>query len=168
MVACLKDVLAPLGVEPALAPGTTVSADSTTRQIPEKGELLHLRASSLMGVRLGGAGLPGISGMPVHFLAPTLTNTNYCFIRKRIFAVIRADGSIVFRAPILTADDLVENGLCIRKGKNLQTWTPRDTYQLEVVWRILLQAYWSVSATSVDRPYRLWSEWAAIHTYRAK
>ena len=168
MVACLKDVLAPLGAKPALAPDTTLSVGSTTRQIPEKGELLHLRASSLMGVRLGGAGIPGISGTPLRFLAPMLTNTNNCFLRKRIFAVIRADGSVIFRAPTVTADDLVENGLCIRKDKSLQTWTPRDAYQLEVVWRILLQAYWSVSATSADRPYRLWSEWAAIHTYRTK
>ncbi len=166
MVASLIDVLTPLGAMAPAAPDMLTRVGSTAPHLPDMGTLLCSRASSLSGVRLGGVGIPSMRGTPVRFLEPTLGNTEYCFMRKRIFALIAADGSLFLRAPAVTADDLVENGLCIRAGKNLHTWTPRNQYQFEVVWRILLQAYWSVSAISADRPYRLWSEWAAIHTYR--
>ena len=128
-----------------------------------RGQLLLERASSLADVQPGGRGIHGIDGTPLHLAAQSCRNKRDAFIRDRVFVVIGDEGSMCLRLPDDLADDLVDNGLCIRLGKNLLTWPIANEYQLEVNWRILLHAYWNATSTTKKHARRMLSEFVIQH-----
>ncbi len=160
MVARFSELPAPrVGhVDPTLG-DAHLHTDNASARLGLRGLMLLERASSLDGVRLGGRGIPGISGIPLYIEPAHCRNQSDTFIRGRAFAVICSDGSVCLRLPKDVADDLVRNGLCLKAGKNLLTWPVTSERQLEVTWRILLHAYWNVTGTPRKQARRLWSEW---------
>lgn len=124
-----------------------------------RGLMLLERASSLEGVRLGGRGLPGISGSPLRLSRARCINQTDAFIRGRTFAVISDDGSVCLRLPQHLATDLIDNGLAVAQGKNILTLPVHNERQLEINWRILLHAYWHLIDPAARHGRRLWSEW---------
>ena len=164
MVARLSQLSALRTVDTATAPDSSLEhIGSPPTQLALRGQLLLERASSLAGVQPGGRGITGIAGMPLHLAAHSCRNKRNAFIRDRVFAVISGDGSMCLRLPDDLADDLVDNGLCIRLGKNLLTWVIENEYQLEVNWRILLHAYWNVTSTSRKHTRWMLSEFVIQH-----
>jgi hypothetical protein len=127
------------------------------------GRVLVLRASELENIAISTEGVPGISGTPLAIADVSKCRDSDCFITDSVFAVVNQDGSICLRLPTAIASDLLENGLCLRAGKNLLTWAPETPHQLEVAWRILLHAYWNATGTPTKRSRRLWSEWVINH-----
>ncbi len=127
------------------------------------GQLLLMRAGELENVTVGRDTVAAIDGIPLHLEDTTGCSTEDCFIAAAVFAVVDNDGSICLRLPQTIANDLLENGLCLRAGKNLLTWPPENAHQLEVAWRILLHAYWNAAGTPAKRSRRLWSEWVINH-----
>lgn len=164
MVARFTEMPAPWAVDTPAAPGSLhpLAGCKTAPLIPE-GQLLRARASTLAGVRLGGRGIPSFEGMPLRLESLTPSNTGGGFLKGRIFAVIADDGSMCLRLPKTIADDLIDNGLCVRAGRNQLTWPTTTPHQLEVSWRILLHAYWAVAGTPPRHARRLWSEWVINH-----
>lgn len=141
-------------------------SDSKTRRLPPAatmGRLLLLRASELENVAIGRDPVADISGVPLYLADTTGCSTEDCFISGSVFAVVDNDGSVCLRLPTTIANDLIENGLCLRAGRNLLTWPPENAHQLEVTWRILLHAYWNAAGTPAKRSRRLWSEWVINH-----
>ena len=130
---------------------------------PSMGQVLLLRASELENVVTSAEGLPNISGTPLAIADAKKCADADCFITDSVFAVINHDGSICLRLPDSIASDLLENGLCLRAGKDLLTWVPETPHQLEIAWRILLHAYWNAAGTPTKRSRRLWSEWVINH-----
>ena len=137
-----------------------IAHDSYT---PSMGQVLLLRASELENVAISTERVPDISGTPLVIAAANKYADADCFITDSVFAVVNHDGSICLRLPNSIASDLLENGLCLRAGKNLLTWVPETPHQLEVAWRILLHAYWNAAGTPTKRSRRLWSEWVINH-----
>lgn len=127
------------------------------------GRLLLLRAGELENVAIGRDSIDAISGVPLCLADSTGCSTEDVFVSGSVFAVVDQDGSICLRLPNVIANDLVENGLCLRAGKNLLTWPPENPHQLEVAWRILLHAYWNAAGIPIKRSRRLWSEWVINH-----
>jgi len=127
------------------------------------GRLLLMRAGELENVAIGREAITDISGTPLYLQDPSGCSTEDCFITGSVFAIVANDGSICLRLPNAIANDLIENGLCLRAGKNLLTWPPENAHQLEVAWRILLHAYWNAAGTPTKRSRRLWSEWVINH-----
>lgn len=130
---------------------------------PSMGQVLLLRASELDSVAIGAEGVPGISGSALVIADENRCKDADCFIADSVFAVVNDDGSICLRLPNTIANDLLENGLCLRAGRNLLTWAPETQHQLEVAWRILVHAYWNATGTPTKRSRRLWSEWVINH-----
>ena len=128
-----------------------------------RGQLLLERATALADVSAGGRSIPGFAGIPLHIAKSACRRTGDSFLRDHVFAAIADDGSICMRLPQEIGDDLVENGLCVRAGKNLLTWPVTNDHQLEVSWRILLHAYWNVTGVSPKHARRLWSEFVIQH-----
>ena len=164
MVVRLSDLPALWSTDPLAAPGMPLGmAGFTAPGTAPRGQLLLDRASTLAGVRPGGRGIRGIEGVPLSLAASECRNARECFITDRVFALVDDDGSMCLRLPAEIADDLVENGLCMRAGKNLLTWPVSNDHQLEIAWRILLNAYWNATGTPPKRARRLWSEWVINH-----
>lgn len=130
---------------------------------PAMGQVLLLRASELEHVVISAERIPDISGTPLVIADANKCGDADCFITNSVFAIVNHDGSICLRLPESIANDLLENGLCLRAGKNLLTWAPETPHQLEVAWRILLHAYWNAAGTPTKRSRRLWSEWVINH-----
>jgi len=164
MVARLSEMPALWAVESAFAPGSShLRASHNAHRPALRGRLLLERASSLADIQLGGRSIPGMEGTPLRIADAACRNNADAFIRDRVFAVIHNDGSMCLRLPRDIADDLVDNGLCLRAGKNLLTWPVENTRQMEISWRTLLHAYWYVTDTPPRRARRLWSEWVIQH-----
>jgi len=164
MVVRIADLPTPWTAIPAFALGIAQEyADPEARQLLPMGPLLLARASSLAGITVGGRGIQGISGTPLHLTATECRNTHDCLISNRVLMVVDVDGSMCLRLPREIAEDLIDNGLCIRAGKNLLTWPPANEHQLEIAWRILLHAYWHATSTRPERMRRMWSEWVINH-----
>jgi len=164
MVARLSEFSAPWADN--FAPDLDSSRGNVGTLLPPlalRGRLLLERASTLTGVQAGGRNIPGIAGTPLHLVGEECRKSRNTFMRDRVFAAIGDDGSMCLRLPEDLADDLVENGLCVRLGKNLLTWKIENEYQLEVNWRILLHAYWNVTGPSPKQARRLLSEWVIQH-----
>lgn len=144
----------------------TTAADGRISRVPHvasMGQRLLQRVVELERVGISNEGIPGIDGTPLYISDTTGSGNEECFIADSVFAVINQDGSICLRLPNTIAADLIENGLCVRAGKNLLTWPPESPHQLEVAWRILLHAYWNAAGTPARRSRRLWSEWVINH-----
>jgi len=139
------------------------SGTSPASHPPSMGRVLVLRASELENIAISPEGVPGISGTPLIVADSSKCRDGDCFINDSVFAIVNQDGSICLRLPTAIANDLLENGLCLRAGRNLLTWAPETPHQLEVAWRILLHAYWNASGTPTKRSRRLWSEWVINH-----
>ena len=167
MVARLSDFPANFNADMVPALSNTSQIGSVTsaakHKLAVRGQLLLERAGSLADVRAGEQGIPGFTGTSLHLQQHVCRSPKDSFIRDRVFAVIADDGSICLRLPEEIAEDLIENGLCMRAGKNLLTWPIENEYQLEVSWRILLQAYWKITGTSAKRARRMWSEYVIQH-----
>ena len=127
------------------------------------GQQLLTRASKLPGIRFGGQGAIVTGGIQLHVDAALCSAMPRGFIRKRIFAVVRSDGSVLVRLPEPVTEDLVENGLAIRRGKNLLTITPTSNYQLELVWLVLIHAYWLVTSAEESDNHTILSEHILLH-----
>ncbi len=164
MVARLSEMTTPWAVDFAAAgDGLSFAAPQKTARIALRGQLLLERAAALKGVRIGGRGVPGFDGVPLHLAPDECRNLENVFLRDRVFAAIGNDGSMCLRLPGDIAVELIDNGLCVTAGKNLLTWPVESAYQLEVNWRILLLTYWQATGTSGKRARRLWSEFAINH-----
>ena len=161
MVARLSEDYAHLAAEAGI--GLAKARVSRAPRAASMGALLLRRATELYNVAISPAGIAEISGTPLLLADTTNCSTENCFITGAVFAVVNPDGSICLRLPEAIANDLVENGLCLRAGRNLLTWPPENPHQLEVAWRILLHAYWNVSGIPSKRSRRLWSEWVINH-----
>jgi len=140
-----------------------VATDGRPARIGLRGQLLLERADSLAGVRIGGRGIPGVAGVPLSLDPKQCKRKTDLFLRDRVFALVADDGAVCLRLPTDIGDDLVENGLCVRAGKNLLTWPVENEHMLEIAWRILLHAYWEVTGTPARHARRLWSEWVINH-----
>jgi hypothetical protein len=140
-----------------------VFPESKTAHTVSMGQRLLQRVYDLGNIGIARENVPGISGTPLYLVDPLNCSTDDCFVTGSVFAVVAQDGSICLRLPNTIANDLIENGLCLRAGKNLLTWPPESPHQLEVAWRILLHAYWNASGIPAKRSRRLWSEWVINH-----
>lgn len=161
MVARLSENHAHLGAEAGIR--LAEAQGSHALREASMGELLLRRATELENVAISPERILEISGTPLSIAGGGDCNSDNCFISGDVFAVISHDGSICLRLPDAIGNDLVENGLCLRAGRNLLTWPPENSQQLEVAWRILLHAYWNASGTPSKRSRRLWSEWVINH-----
>ena len=161
MVARLSEDYAHLEAEAGM--GLAKATGSRARREASMGELLLRRATELDNVAASPVAIPEISGTPLLLADTDNCSTENCFISGAVFAVVSQDGSICLRLPDAIGNDLVENGLCLRAGRNLLTWPPENPHQLEVAWRILLHAYWNASGIPSKRSRRLWSEWVINH-----
>jgi len=164
MVARLSEMPNIWAAESAVAKGSKNQlAGIHAPRLALRGQLLLERATSLADVSVGGRGIPGFAGVPLHVAENACRHTADSLLRDRVFAAIANDGSICMRLPEEIGDDLVENGLCVRAGKNLLTWPVGNDHQLEVSWRILLHAYWNVTGVAPKHARRLWSEFVIQH-----
>lgn len=161
MVARLSENYARLAADS----GAGLPEAKVSRRLPaaSMGRLLLMRVGELENVAIGRDALADISGVPLYLEDSTGCTGEDCFVSGSVFAVVDNDGSICLRLPEAIANDLIENGLCLRAGKNLLTWPPENAHQLEVAWRILLHAYWNAAGTPTRRSRRLWSEWVINH-----
>ncbi len=164
MVARLSEMPAPWFADAPAAPDATHFAVGSGRGgLALRGQLLLERASALEGISARGRGIRNVGGVALRLDDAVCRNTDNCFIEGRVFAAIGGDGSVCLRLPESIADDLIDNGLCVRAGKNLLTWPATTAYQLEVNWRILLHAYWQVTGFSAKHARRMWSEYVIQH-----
>lgn len=159
MVARLTDLHAPRLPDPAPTSGSRSAPEHPVR-LGLRGQLLLERATALKGVRAGGRCLATFPGVPLRIEDELCHSRPDSFIRDRMFAVIADDGSLCVRLPEPIAEDLIENGLCLRSGKLLLTWPIENTNQFELAWQILLHTYWRATGTPEKRYRRMWSEFA--------
>ena len=159
MVARLSELPAPWLADALLAPGRIETfAGSTPLKPLNKGELMAQRASSLKGISVGGRGIPEFSGIALRLDEKYRRYVRDFFIRGSVFAVIGSEGDVCVRLPKIITEDLVENGLAIKLGKNLVTWPANTNHQLEINWRVLLQTYCHITGLPEKRKRFLWSE----------
>jgi len=141
----------------------TEGQSSSLQPAESVGQRLLQRAADLDNVGISRTNITGISGTPLHLVDTSACTNEDCFITGSVFAIVNQDGSICLRLPQGVATDLIENGLCLRAGKNLLTWPPEGAHQLEVAWRILQHAYWNAAGIPPRHARRLWSEWVINH-----
>ena len=130
--------------------------------LPLRGQLLLEKANTLEQIATVSHGLRGLEGVALRVAAEACTTRENYFIRDRIFAVIRGDGSVCLRVPEEIATDLIENGLCFRSGKNLLTRPVANAWHLKVNGRILLQAYRNITSPSPAEVRRMWSDFVTL------
>jgi hypothetical protein len=127
------------------------------------GQLLTERASMLADIRIGGSGYRDAEGTAISLKKSTLSKATTGFLRHRTFAVVSDEGGLYLRLPASIADDLIETGMALPRGKDLWVKPPRSDYQAEISWQLLLHAYWLVTQADRHSQYTILSEHILRH-----
>jgi hypothetical protein len=156
---------APLDADawPAHGPGLSEGCSNHAPRLSTYGQQLIGRVTQLAGVRLGGQGYRGMKGTPICVDPSAVRCSEFGFLHKRIFAVVRDSGAMCLRLPETCAEDLIENGMAIRQGKDVLCNAPISDYQLEFSWQLLLHAYWLVTQADHSHQYTILTEHIIRH-----